>query len=63
VHSRVPVSDTELGMLTFEVNRHQADMAQTFKIIRGADMVHMVLTVGSRSWIRQVGPPEVLMTH
>jgi hypothetical protein len=45
----------KLGMLTVGERRHQADMAQTFKIIR--------VTIGSIWWIRQDGPPEVLMTH
>ncbi len=40
----------ELGMLTLEERRHQADMAQTFKIImiRGADMVK------SDNWFQMV---------
>jgi hypothetical protein len=39
----------ELEMLTLEERRHQADMAQTFKIIRGVDMVNCV------SWFQMVG--------
>jgi hypothetical protein len=38
----------ELGMLTLEERRHQADMAQTFKIIRGVDKVN------SDSWFQMV---------
>ncbi len=52
----------ELGMLTLEERSHQADMAQTFKIIRG-EWTTSIVTVGSRWWIRQGGLQEVLMTH
>ncbi len=38
----------ELGMLNLEERRHQADMAHTFKIIRGVDMVK------SDNWFRMV---------
>jgi hypothetical protein len=38
----------EMGMLTLEERRHQADMAQTFKILRGVDMVE------SDNWVQMM---------
>jgi len=53
----------ELGLPTLEERRHQTDMLQTFKIVRGIDRVDSSTVPGSNWLPRQDEQLAVLMTH